>query len=215
LSFPIPERIPIFPLPNLVFFPRMYLPLHIFEPRYRAMVADAAVGGQCVGMALLKEGWEEDYYGNPPIFPVGCVGRLVTVQPLQDGRYHILLQGLACYEVCEQVYDKSYRQARITVKPGEAQVALEPGLRAALLQVVERYQTLRSPQGQDPDWQGGLGKEDRDDELLVYSLATSVDLTPLEKQFLMEAECLSQRARRLHDLIAFKLDASGDAQGRG
>ncbi|MFM8552112.1 MAG: LON peptidase substrate-binding domain-containing protein, partial [Nitrospiraceae bacterium] len=92
-AFPVPERIPIFPLPNVVFFPRTYLSLHIFEPRYREMVADAAAGGQCVGMALLKEGWENDYYGNPPIFDLGCVGRLVTVQPLPDGRFNILLQG--------------------------------------------------------------------------------------------------------------------------
>ncbi|MBP8155219.1 MAG: LON peptidase substrate-binding domain-containing protein, partial [Nitrospira sp.] len=59
----MPERIPLFPLPNVVFFPKTYLPLHVFEPRYRQMVADAAAGGQCIGMALLKEGWEEQYDG--------------------------------------------------------------------------------------------------------------------------------------------------------
>ena len=92
--FPVPERIPLFPLPNLVFFPKTYLPLHVFEPRYRQMVADAAAGGQCIGMALLKEGWEEQYDGNPPIFSIGCVGRLASVQALPDGRSNILLQGL-------------------------------------------------------------------------------------------------------------------------
>ena len=55
-SFPIPGRLPVFPLPNVVFFPKTYLPLHIFEPRYRRMVADATMGGQCIAMALLKEG---------------------------------------------------------------------------------------------------------------------------------------------------------------
>ena len=58
-GFQIPKRIPIFPLPAVVFFPKTFLPLHIFEPRYRAMVADAATGGECIGMALVKEGWED------------------------------------------------------------------------------------------------------------------------------------------------------------
>src|SRR5512144_2094739 len=86
VPFPIPSRIPVFPLPNVVFFPKTYLPLHIFEPRYRRMVADVTMGGQCIAMALLKEGWEPDYYGNPAVYPALCIGRIVSVQPLPDGR---------------------------------------------------------------------------------------------------------------------------------
>jgi uncharacterized protein len=209
--FPVPERIPIFPLPNVVFFPRTYLPLHVFEPRYRAMVSDAAAGGQCVGMALLKEGWEEDYYGNPPIFATGCVGRLVSVQPLQDGRFNILLQGLARYEVGEQFFDKSYRQARVTLKPGEPDVALDPALRAGLLKLVDAYHATHE---EETDWQGML-RQDSDDETLVYSLGSYLALTPLEKQLLMEAESLPQRARRLMDLIGFKLEERGGLKGWG
>src|SRR5918997_2308167 len=89
--FDVPNRIPVFPLPNVVFFPKTYLPLHIFEHRYRDMIADAAAEGQCIGIALLKEGWEQNYYGNPPVFEVGCAGRLVSAQGLPDGRYNILL----------------------------------------------------------------------------------------------------------------------------
>ena len=92
--FPIPNRLPVFPLPNVVFFPKTYLPLHIFEPRYRRMVADVTMGGQCIAMALLKDGWEPDYYGNPAIYPALCIGRIVSVQPLPDGCSNILLQGL-------------------------------------------------------------------------------------------------------------------------
>ena len=64
VPFPIPATVPVFALPNVVLFPKTYLPLHIFEPRYREMVDDAVMGGQCIGMALLKEGWESDYYGK-------------------------------------------------------------------------------------------------------------------------------------------------------
>src|SRR3954451_7445361 len=84
--FPIPARVPVFPLPNLVFFPKTYLPLHIFEPRYRQMVIDATMTGRCIGMALFKEGWQDHYYGNPRIFDLGCVGRVVSIQNLADGR---------------------------------------------------------------------------------------------------------------------------------
>ena len=64
----LPEIIPVFPLPNVVFFPRMPLPLHVFEPRYRSMVRDVARGARLVGMALLRDDWQRDYYGRPPIF---------------------------------------------------------------------------------------------------------------------------------------------------
>lgn len=113
--FPIPSQIPVFALPNVVLFPKTYLPLHIFEPRYRAMVSDAAMSGQCIGMALLKEGWETDYYGHPPVFSTGCVGRLASVQPLADGRSNILLQGLERFVIEREWYDKAYREATISL----------------------------------------------------------------------------------------------------
>ena len=116
VPFIIPERVPVFALPNVVFFPKTYLPLHVFEPLYRQMVADAAAGGQCVAMALLKEGWETDYYGHPAIYPIGCVGRLLSVEPLPDGRSNILLQGLERYEIQEEFFEKPYREARVALK---------------------------------------------------------------------------------------------------
>ncbi len=130
-AFPIPDRIPVFPLPNVVFFPKTYLPLHIFEPRYREMIADTTVRGQCIGMALLKEGWEQNYDANPPMFDVGCVGRIVSMQRLPDGRSNILLQGLRRYEIREQFYDKPYREARVTLKEEESDISLDPAVRAS------------------------------------------------------------------------------------
>ncbi len=210
-EFHVPEHIPVFPLPDVVFFPKTYLPLHIFEPRYREMVADAAVGGQCVGMALLKEGWEDDYYGNPPIFDVGCVGRLVSVQPLPDGRFNILLHGLSRFEIGEQFYEKSYRQARIRLIPNEGAVSLEPAIRAVLVRLLDTY--LHS--GDDGHQREWLLRQAVDDEALVNSLAGCLDLTPLEKQFLMEADSLHQRARRLNNLLEFKLQERGGVKGWG
>jgi Lon protease-like protein len=70
----LPPTIPIFPLPNAVLFPNVFMPLHIFEPRYRAMVSDALAGDRIIGMVLLRAGFERDYEGRPAIFPIGCAG---------------------------------------------------------------------------------------------------------------------------------------------
>lgn len=209
--FPIPETIPVFALPNVVLFPKTYLPLHIFEPRYRRMVDDAVMGGQCIGMALLKEGWESDYYGNPPVFAMGCVGRLVSVQPLADGRSNILLQGLERFEITEESHDQPYRQASITLKTRAAEASLDPAVRQRLVTALEEY--LRSRQ-EPPTWQGWF-REEVSDDILVNTLSTYLDCTPLEKQFLLEADSLHQQARRLSDLIQFLMHDHHGAKGWG
>lgn len=199
--FPIPNRLPVFPLPNVVFFPKTYLPLHIFEPRYRRMVADVTMGGQCIAMALLKEGWEPDYYGNPSIYPALCIGRIVSVQPLPDGRSNILLQGLERCEISEEHFDKPYREATICVTPMRSDEGLTKGVRHALIDVLGRYLQAREDSAA---WQGFF-REEVSDEVL--------DCTPLEKQFLLEAEGLHQRARRLNDLVQFMLHEHHGAKG--
>ncbi len=204
-AFPIPERIPIFPLPNTVFYPKTYLPLHIFEPRYRQMVADTTVRGQCIGIALLKDGWEQDYDSNPPMFEVGCVGRIVSLQQLPDGRSNILLQGLRRYEIRDQYYERPYREARIALKDEETHVSLDASVRAELLRAVGDY--LRTA-GDAVTWREFF-RLDIPDEILVNHLSAGLECTPLEKQFLLEAESLRQRARRLNDLIQFMLHEQG------
>ena len=89
-----PEKnriIPLFPLPTTVFYPNTSLPLHIFEPRYRTMVADTLKGEGKIGMILLKPGWESDYQGTPEIMTIGCVGEITRHSELPEGRYNILL----------------------------------------------------------------------------------------------------------------------------
>jgi len=209
--FPIPSKIPVFPLPNVVLFPKTYLPLYIFEPRYRTMVSDAAMSGQCIGMALLKDGWETDYYGHPPVFSTGCVGRLVSVQPMADGRSNIMLQGLERFEIEREWYDKPYREATIAVTVRGAETSLDPTVRQRLFAILESY--LRS-RDEAPTWQEFFRKE-VSDEIFVNTLSTYLECTPLEKQFLLEAESLHQQARRLSDLIEFMLHDQSGAKGWG
>ena len=210
-SFRVPDCIPVFPLPNVVFFPKTFLPLHIFEPRYRDMTRDASAEGRCIGMALLKEGWENDYYGNPPIFEVGCVGHLVSVHHLPDGRSNIVLQGVSRYQIRQQSFDRSYRQAMVASMPSLTPSTLAESVRRELMRLLESYLRMHDL-GQQ--WRQLLSLE-LDDETLVNHVSASLDFTPLEKQFLLEAETLLQHARRLIDLLQFKMHERDGARGYG
>ena len=207
--FPIPTRIPVFPLPNVVLFPKTYLPLHIFEPRYRAMISDATKSGQCIGMALLKDGWEMDYYGHPPVFSTGCVGRLASVQPLPDGRSNILLQGLERFTIEREWHDNAYREATIAVTVRGTETSLDPAVRRRLFSTLELYLQSRDDV---PTWQE-LFREEVGDEIFVNTLSAYLECTPLEKQFLLEADSLHQQARRLSDLIEFMIHDRSGAKG--
>jgi Lon protease-like protein len=106
--------VPVFPLPNVVLFPRIALPLHIFEPRYRQMIQDALDGDRLIAMALLQPGWEPDYEGSPAFFPVVCVGRIVSEQSLDGGKYNILLYGVTRARVTEEpASGRPYRMVRV------------------------------------------------------------------------------------------------------
>ena len=105
--------VPLFPLPNVVLFPRAVIPLHIFEERYKAMTADAVAGDRQVAMALLMPGWEKNYYHRPTIEPVVCVGTILSHEKLPDGKYNFLLQGHTRARIVREVGDKPYRQAEL------------------------------------------------------------------------------------------------------
>src|SRR6266850_756783 len=110
---PIPETAPVFPLPSVVFFPHTILPLHVFEPRYRAMVADAERGAGCIAMSLLKPGWESDKEGNPAYFEIGCLGRMSELTRTEDGRFYLKLAGIRKVALGGLVSTSPYRTARI------------------------------------------------------------------------------------------------------
>ena len=109
----LPPTIPLFPLPNVVLFPNVFLPLHIFEDRYRDMVTDALVEDRIIGMVLLRPGWDKDYEGRPAIYPVGCAGLVTHAERLSDGRFNIVLQGLEKFRVLDEDDSRTYRLARV------------------------------------------------------------------------------------------------------
>ena len=142
-AFSLPEIVPIFPLPTVVFFPQTYLPLHIFEPRYREMIHEASTHGQCIGMALLKDGWEDEYEEAPPIYTEGCVGRIISSHKLSDGRYNIVLQGLQRCTYQEQTVMTNYRQARIAPHRPNVSKSLTSDIRRHLEQTAQEYLTSK------------------------------------------------------------------------
>jgi len=107
----LPEAVPLFPLPNVVLFPRAVLPLHIFEERYKQMMSDVLRGHRQIAMALLHPGWEKNYYGRPAVEPVVCVGSILSHERLADGRFNLLLQGHTRARIVRETEARPYRLA--------------------------------------------------------------------------------------------------------
>jgi len=205
------HQIPIFPLPNLVFFPKTFLPLHIFEPRYRRMIEDTTASENLIGMALLKEGWQQDYFGSPEVHDIACVGKIQQTEKLYDGKYNIMLYGMSRVRIIGFVQDRPYRIAKVkylkdfTFDHDEFNETHET---AAFLSLLQRY--LRE-----------IGVENIDDllklknqsfESVINQVASILDFTPLEKQKLLEEGRLGVRYEWLRKLLKEKLFAFGVAR---
>ena len=173
------------------------------------MIEDASQQGQCIGMALLKEGWEDQYHQTPSFHPVGCVGRIISCHKLSDGRSNIVLQGLQRCHYEEQTVTTLYRQARVKAYSLKKPVSLNADIRVHLEQVAQEY--LTSKKATELCQVIASGK--LSDSILVHNLSAGLDLSPVEKQFLLESDHLTQQARRLIDLIRFKTSEHRMAQG--
>jgi Lon protease-like protein len=112
------EALPIFPLPDMTLFPGALLPLHVFEPRYRALVADAVAGHKIIAVPRLRPGYEVEYEGRPAVFEVCGAGAIVASEQLPDGRWHIILRGLARVRIERELPpERLYRLVRGRVLP--------------------------------------------------------------------------------------------------
>jgi Lon protease-like protein len=193
----LPRLIPLFPLPSVVLFPQVLLPLHIFEPRYRQMVKDVAVGDELIGMVLLRS--EEDPTGSSQdIYTVGCAGRMVRKIDLPDGRSNILLQGVREFVVREQRFERPYRVAAVDwLPPVERAFHLAADTRQRLVS------RIRAALGEKQEGMGILSDPSVTDEMLVNLFAFALDFPVAEKQSLLEVADPSARADRLIDTLEF------------
>jgi uncharacterized protein len=190
----IPQVIPIFPLEVTMLFPGVSRPLHIFEARYRAMVADALKGDRIIGMTTLKPGYEANYQGRPPIYDIGCAGVITDVEELPGGRFNIVLRGIAKFRVTSEDESRPYRLARVEVMPE----VLDDAEKALLRKHRQRLEVLIT--------EGSNSKvpPDTSDEVLVNMVAQYIPLGLAERQALLELKSPLLRVRALIELIESK-----------
>jgi Lon protease-like protein len=133
----------VFPLPSVVLFPGMSLPLHIFEPRYREMVRDCLATDRVIAMAQLAPGWEPQYSGKPEVLPMCCAGMTIWDQRLSDGRYHILVQGIVRVRLIEELpFRNLYREFQTEILADASfRGPEEEMLRKALFELAGRLPT--------------------------------------------------------------------------
>lgn len=195
--------LPLFPLPNVVLFPGVLLPLHIFEPRYRTMVADALADDRRIGMVLLQPGYESTYDERPPVFAVGCSGAITHADRLEGGRYNIVLHGIERFRIVAEDHDRAYRRASVALLTDRAP---DDEDRSEVRQLRLKLETLLVELGH----RRGVTPSDAvpassiSDLDVVHTLAQYLDLEPLEKQALLECDGLRSRAQSLVELLEMK-----------
>ncbi len=196
----LPERFPVFPLTGALMLPGGRLPLNIFEPRYLAMIEDALGSGRMFAIIQPDDSRPAGETG-PAMFRVGCLGRLSSFSETDDGRYLITLSGLIRFEVVEELeMRRGYRRVRGDFRRFEADLDPEAASRiidrAPLLEALRGYFRHR---GFDANWDA---IQALDDAPLVTSLAMVCPFDPLEKQALLEASDLAERATTLRTLLS-------------
>ncbi|MGH2652139.1 MAG: LON peptidase substrate-binding domain-containing protein [Actinomycetota bacterium] len=213
-------KIPIFPLPEVVFFPETVLPLHVFEPRYRRMVADCLSGDGRMAVAMLRPGWEQDYHGRPPVHPVAGVGEIIHAETLADGRYNILLDGQMRVRIESELSgDLPYRRGlalhMADVLPPEGMTAL-----------TERLLTLRAAHGQllealgqgHADVVGRLTVAGAAPGAMVDRIASAVIPDATVRQRILETANVSERldlaTAALLDLLTLVSGSEGEDDSR-
>lgn len=206
-----PEQLAIFPLNGALLLPGGRLPLHIFEPRYVAMVEDALASGRSFGMIQEDRSTSEE---DVPLYRVGCLGRISSFSETEDGRYLVTLTGVIRFEVVRELLaHRGYRRVIADYSRFGADVAADAGVtilsyREALLVALRAYFQMR---GFEANWDA---IEQMPDEMLVVTLAMVCPFEPAEKQALLEAATPADRAQALLALLTMGAHENGDTQFR-
>jgi Lon protease-like protein len=193
--------VPLFPLATVVFFPNTLLPLHVFEPRYKQMINDVINDERIIGMVLLKPQWEKNYYGNPEIYDVACMGRIVSSEPVEDGKFNIVLYGLKRIRIVEIVKNHPYRVARVKILE-DIHEANEDFCRESITKLITA-------------WNGMLGKEQESHkikidlqlplECLTDALASLIVSNIFDRQELLAEPNVKRRAEKIISYLETRL----------
>ena len=205
----LPDVVPLFPLPGALLLPRSRLPLHLFEPRYLAMLDDTLkIPGRLIGMIQPIEVPGRDGNG---LHCIGCAGRVTQFSETEDGRYMITLSGISRFRIEEEIEGFTpYRRARVSwvgferdLGPQDADACFNRG---TFMDLLARYFNARELQ---TDWET---LKDADDELLINSLSMLLGFEPEDKQALLEAPSLTTRRETLVTLIEYALRSGGETE---
>ena len=189
----LPATIPLFPLPDVALLPNITLPLHIFEPRYRRMVADALDGDRLIGMVMLRPGYEAEYEGRPPVYAIGGAGRIESAERLPDGRYVIVLRGITRFRIVGEDDSRPYRIAYVDAIPD----VLPPEDRELLGEQRRHLEELVmsvAPNAQPPS-------AELSDEDAINIFTQFLPLQPTDRQILLEEDGALPRSRVLIRLL--------------
>ncbi|MEM7412234.1 MAG: LON peptidase substrate-binding domain-containing protein [Myxococcota bacterium] len=200
------EALPIFPLSNVVLFPRVKTPLHLFEPRYRQLARDVIEGNRRFAMMVVRPEHVDDMPGNPPIFPVGCVGTVTEHQRLPDGRYNLVLEGDHRVRVVGETPPDDQRLYRLAdvrrledPYPDDARERVSHLREAILLDI--QFVVAQSQPGRSFDASQFQGV---DDETFVNVFANAFAFPAEEKQGLLEADSIPDRFARLASALSMQ-----------
>jgi uncharacterized protein len=198
-------RVPVFPLAGALLFPHSQLPLHIFEPRYRAMIRDALASDRLIAMVQPRDGEEP-----PALFDVGCIGRISACDELDDGRFNIVLEGLSRFRIAREAeVTTPYRQVDADRSGFDEDSEMVLGI-AQRAEVEREARAYADSLGYLVDWES-VGR--LDDEMLVNGISQIAPLDVGSKQALLEARDLAVRADLLVQFMQFQRMAPGGADG--
>jgi len=187
------KRLAIFPLTGAVLFPGMQLPLHIFEPRYRAMVGDALIRDRLIAMIQPQRPIE-----GAPLYKVGCVGRIGEIQAMDDGRYNLILEGTARFRLVRELdVTTAYRQVEAEIYDEDEDETLTHAERGGFEREARAF---ADAQGYSVDWDS---VERLDDRSLINGVSQIAPFDPASKQALLEAKTLGDRCELLVQLMQF------------
>ncbi|HZT10853.1 MAG TPA: LON peptidase substrate-binding domain-containing protein [Actinomycetota bacterium] len=192
--------VPVFPLPDVVFFPRTVLPLHVFESRYRAMVKDALAADRTFAVALLQPGWEKDYQRSPAFHPVATLGRMEDVETTQDGRFLLRLVGVSRIRLGRVARETPYRVCRADEIPEHPLDAADPKLRRAKLDLLAS-QVCLARELAGTTHTGLILDETVSFEAAVNGACTILPVETAVRQALLEIDDLLERHRRAAKIL--------------
>jgi Lon protease-like protein len=207
--------VPIFPLSTVVLFPGADCPLHVFEPRYRQMTRAATAGDGLIGMVTVRPDHTGEMAGDPPVFPVGCMGRIVRCEELPDGRFNVVLHGTTRFRIADEparAPDQLYRSAVVDAleeveEAPDAVAAHRARIAEAFGRLVERVAPERA------DELGPHRIVDVDDATFLAVLVQMLNLPSVERQSLLEANGVGARLGALESILRFQLAQLGMAGG--